>query len=255
MQLLDFTLAVNTTRPIEAPGTYIYYYSGVASGSDPTITIKEDTGASTINLKPGQAYRLPDGSRPATRWYVTNFANTGTIIGTVVIGSGEITDNRVTGDVNVTDSTKGRVEANNSFATTVYCGPVAGQFSHSIIWNPVASTKKIAARLMSIYSGTASTTVQLRRFNAVLAGWTLVTPETRNINSAVAAQHQCYFLNNAALQGTVTNLPATNIAAGVSTFMPRQDDPYVLLPGNGLLVTSNVLATDTNGTWSVEEYN
>lgn len=153
MQIFDLTLAPNQTRQLEAHGTYFYYYDGGAGGADATVSIKEDTGGSNIILKPGQAYRLPDSSRPAVRWSVSNYTGGGTIIGRVVIGSGEITDNRVTGSVEVIDGEKARTMAGGNYYGQPYTANVAGQYPFVQLYNPVGSGKNLIVQDVMTQSG------------------------------------------------------------------------------------------------------
>lgn len=179
MQILDFTLAVNTSRPIEAPGTYFYYYSGSAGGADSTIILKEDSRGSTVILKPGQAFRLPAGSGQAVRWYVSNYANTATIVGSVVIGDGEITDNRVTGSVEVVNGEKARTLAGGMFAGSAFCAAVAATYSTIQLWNPPASGKRLIVTNVSYGVSGAAGTIAMLMKAATLANLFAVSPANK----------------------------------------------------------------------------
>jgi hypothetical protein len=141
MQLYDITIAPNTTRQLDAPGSYFYYYAGSAGGADSTITMRGLSSGLRIVLKPGQAFRLPRGENE-TSWVLTNFSNTATILGTVIVGDGDITDNRVTGSVEVIDGGKSRTLANTAFSSNVYLGVTATN-ANLQIWNPSNSGKNV----------------------------------------------------------------------------------------------------------------
>lgn len=156
MQLYDITIAANTTRQLDAPGSYFYYYAGSAGGADSTITLRGVSSGLRLILKPGQAFRLPQGN-VETSWILTNYANTATIIGTVMVGDGDITDNRVTGSVEVVDGGKNRTNAGTAFSIAINTGtPVVGQYAHCGIWNPSGSGKNVIVERLIISASVAS---------------------------------------------------------------------------------------------------
>lgn len=100
MQFYDINIAPSDAREIQVQGDYVYYLSGSAGGADSTITLRDVSGSDTVLLKPGQAYRLGTGGRNV-RWIVGNYAGTGTIVGLLLMGEGEFSDNRISGSVEV----------------------------------------------------------------------------------------------------------------------------------------------------------
>lgn len=149
MQLYDITIAPNNTRQLDAPGSYFYYYNGSAGGADSTITMRGLSSGLRIVLKPGQAFRLPRGESE-TSWVLTNFSNTATIVGTVIVGDGDITDNRVTGSVEVVDGGKNRSLSGNAFSAIVTQAAVAGQYQYVQLWNPSGSNKNLIVESVAV---------------------------------------------------------------------------------------------------------
>lgn len=156
MQLYDISVEPNKTRQLDAQGSYFYYYSGDAGGADTTITIRGLSSGLRIILKPGQAYRLPQGNKE-TSWVLTNYTNTATIVGNVIVGDGDITDNRITGSVEVIDSSQNRVNANIAFGSSIRIATQVGYQNSLGISNPSTSTKKVFVNEVSIYTSDATT--------------------------------------------------------------------------------------------------
>ena len=148
MQIYDFTVAANSQRQLDAPGTYFYYYSGSAGGADQTITLRGVSSGLRIVLKNGQSLRLPKGQNPETSWYIGNYANVATIVCTVIVGMGEIQDNRIQGSVEVVDGGKNRTLANLAFAGYAGVLNVAAQMSQVLLWNP-STTKNLVVESIS----------------------------------------------------------------------------------------------------------
>jgi hypothetical protein len=156
MQLYDITITASQTRQLDARGNYFYYYAGSAGGADPTITLRGLSSGLRIVLKPGQAFRLPAGSSENS-WVMTNYAGAATILGSVIVGNGEITDNRVTGSVEVVDGGKNRTNAGTAFSSAISSGAgVAAQYAHCGIWNPSGSGKNVIIERLIISTAAAS---------------------------------------------------------------------------------------------------
>ena len=94
MQYFDFSLPVGAAREVHALANYVYYLDGSAGGADNTVALRKRTGSDSILLRPGQAFELPAGDS-ADAWIITNHAGQATITGTLLIGSGKFTDNRI----------------------------------------------------------------------------------------------------------------------------------------------------------------
>jgi hypothetical protein len=165
MQLYDITLTASQTRQLDAPGNYFYYYAGSAGGADATITLRGLSSGLRIILKPGQAFRLPQGAKE-NAWVMTNYAGTATIVGSVIVGDGDITDNRVTGSVEVIDGAKTRTLTGSagimSAASPV---PGVGNYIQQGVWNPAGSGKRIIVNKL-IFSSAQQQTIFMARIAA-----------------------------------------------------------------------------------------
>jgi hypothetical protein len=194
MQLYDITIAANTTRQLDAPGSYFYYYAGSAGGADATITLRGVSSGLRLILKPGQAFRLPQGNTE-TSWILTNYTNAATIIGSVMVGDGDITDNRVTGNVEVIDSRKNITLSSAAFSGLCEPIPTAGNFGRCQLWN-LSTTKRIIVKKMTI-NPQADMSVNIgfgpqlanavnNLFNKLQGGSASVVSQTRIENTASA---------------------------------------------------------------------
>lgn len=248
MQIFDITIAANISRPLEAPGTYFYYYSGSAGGADSTIVLKEDTKGTTIQLKPGQAFRLPIGSPQATRWYISNYANAATIVGTVVIGDGEITDNRITGSVEVIDGGKARTLTNTAFMGGAGIAAVAAQYAAIQLWNPAGSGKNVIVEKFEFGSNlTAYAYFHWR--NAALS--TLVGGVTSKQTGGATSTAQLYKETNAALVNT--NNWVTITTTGTASVQRVLSEPIVVKPGYGLTSICGIVNQDNSSVFEFYE--
>lgn len=230
MQLYDITIAANTTRQLDAPGSYFYYYAGSAGGADSTITLRGLSSGLRLILKPGQAFRLPKGQKE-TAWVMTNYANTATIIGSVLVGDGDVTDNRITGSVEVIDGGKNRTMAKTAFVANSYSPGSAGTYAHNQLWNPIGSGKNIIVESIINQALTASA-IQIGERTAAISTLNASQPKTKFLSSGVASVAQLRTEANAALLQTTfaeMYLPA-------STSIEKQfKEPIVIPPGVGLI--------------------
>lgn len=254
MQLYDITIAPNTTRQLDAPGSYFYYYSGSAGGADSTITMRGLSSGLRIVLKPGQAFRLPRGENE-TSWVLTNFSNTATIIGTVIVGDGDITDNRVTGSVEVIDGGKNRTMANQAFIGYGYAGGGVAQCSYGQLWNPISSGKKIIVEKFTsgIYSGSVPAVMNVGINNAAIG--TVQTYGKSKLSGGT---------QSAAEFRTDTNANTPGIRFPTSLFWDQYIDsllkmweiepkePFVINPGYGIVIGCS--SFNTGFTTNIEFY-
>lgn len=240
MQIYDITIGVNSTRRLDAPGTYFYYYSGSAGGADSTITLQGISSGLRIVLKPGQSLRLPDGANVETSWLVGNYANTASIIGTVIVGNGQIQDNRISGSVEVIDGGKNRTAANQTFFGYANAGLLAGNFSHQQLWNPAASGKNLFVKALTISTSVAQAP-QLAWSNSAMT--TLVTTggSPKKIGGTAGSAEQRSQTNAAQLG---TSLQHVIYLAANTPLQIQFQEPIQIPPGFGLVTRTSVVAAD-----------
>lgn len=249
MQLYDITIAPNTTRQLDAPGSYFYYYTGNAGGADSTITMRGLSSGLRIVLKPGQAFRLPRGESE-TSWVLTNFSNTATILGTVIVGDGDITDNRITGSVEVIDGGKARTFSNSAFMSLLTLGATVGQISHLQIFNPIASGKNVIIESL-IFNSVSAAAILLRGYATPLTGL-YGNGKSKKIGAPDSAA-ELRTQHNAAILPTSNSLFGIDLAAS-ATLERKLSEPIILLPGNGLVIvpTSANVGLNANTEWYEE---
>lgn len=140
MQVYDLQISsASDVERINAQGDYIYYSNGSAGGSNSAVEVRGINTGFRVNLLPGQGMRLPMG-RVENDWLIKPYtAIAGSLIGSVVIGEGEIFDNRVTGSVEVINGEKNRTQAQIAFIGASDSGVLAN-YAAVQLWN--GSTNK-----------------------------------------------------------------------------------------------------------------
>ena len=245
MQIYDFTVAPNNQRQLDAPGTYFYYYSGSAGGADQTITLRGVSSGLRIVLKNGQSLRLPKDQAPETSWYIGNYANAATIVGTVIVGNGEIQDNRIQGDVSIIDGGKSRSLASSAFMGATAAGAVAAQFAGIQLWNPAATGKNIVLEKFSVSSGTAM--IFNMGQNAAAMASLITNSGPKLLGSAVANIGVIRNGNNVA--SVITKILAANYVAANASMDYNLREPVVIPPGFGFVVEGSVVNTGITATF------
>lgn len=233
MEIYDISIAPGQVRDIFVNGSYVYFYSGSAGGADATITVNQDSRGQRVLLMPGQAYRMPDG-QVGTRWLIGNHKGEGTIVGRLVIGSGELTDNRVTGSVEVIDGGKYRTMAGQVFGWRASFGALPSNYSFGQIFNPAGSGKRLLVKSYSASGGN------------VIVGWAQaeIGAELGSIGNKLSGG-SASVCRSRKLQQTSASLAGAGFAQvgqiqSGATFI--EPEPIVINPGHGF-----VIATDAPG--------
>jgi len=142
MQYYDLNIGVTGSRFIDVRASFIYFLNGSAGGSDTTIKVKNESGGDEILLKPGQAFRLPNGQF-YNRWIISNYLGQAAIVGQLLLGEGDFFDGRISGSVEVIDGGKARVLADATYIGAASQIAVAAQNSHCQLWNPAGSGENL----------------------------------------------------------------------------------------------------------------
>jgi hypothetical protein len=238
MQDYDITVAVGASRQLDAQGEYFYYNAGSAGGADPTIKLRGLSSGLTIKLKPGQGFRLPAGEKE-TSWVITNFAGAATIIGFVTVGDGDITDNRITGSVEVVDGGKNRTNANIAYFTTGYLSAVAGQYTNLQLWNPSGSGRNVIVEGINYASATTSFLILMADSSQLTAnlGAQIIS---KKISSTSTSLTQVRKETSATPTAQFANMMYMNITANTTNFF-KPTEPLIIVPNSGLRIQNNTL--------------
>lgn len=238
MQLYDITIAANTTRQLDAPGSYFYFYTGSAGGADSSITLRGLSSGLRITLKPGQAFRLPAG-QSETSWVLTNLANVATIIGSVIVGDGDITDNRVTGSVEVIDGGKNRTAAGSAFIFSANVTAPAGVTPSAILWNPAGSGKNLFVKSMR-YSQTLSALYGSQMVTSLGTGLVQQTTFIVPKRMGTASIAQGWMASSSTFNGTTAGVNSfvTATLAANSVDQVAFQEPIMVAPGTGFQIFS-----------------
>lgn len=238
MQIFDITLAPGASRQVDVQASYVYYLNGSAGGADATLELRPINGGDTVYLKPGQAYKMPpEMTQGVTRWIIKNMLGAGTILGQVMMGAGEFTDNRITGSVEVIDGGRNRTAANQAFIGSSFAGSVGGQYPLIQLWNPAASGKVVVLKSFSIGSSLAGT-VDLRANTVALAGVGGSLINKRLGGASGGAQ----VLNTNAVAITAGSVVSSYMMGANGSIQFQLSEPIVMYPGNGVTADANVVA-------------
>lgn len=245
MEIYDISIAPGQIRDIFCNGSYVYFYAGSAGGADATITVNQDSRGQRVLLQPGQAYRMSGGDT-GTRWLIGNLRGEGTIVGRLVIGSGELTDNRVTGSVEVVDGGKNRSMAGAAWiAQHGVATPVAGKYASGAIFNPAGSGTNLI--LKSIYTqGPVAVACNASWKPGGLSAPITdggMKPQSKSASVAASApnshaavlQYDSTTLSNPVSANVMFQLYFTANARDQITF----SEPLVIAPGTALQMTAN----------------
>ena len=249
MQIYDFTVAVNGQRQLDAPGNYFYYYSGSAAGADQTITLRGVSSGLRIVLKNGQSLRLPKGHPPETSWYIGNYANAATIVGTVIVGNGEIQDNRIQGDVSIIDSNKSKTIAGLAMGAFVYQGAVAAQYSRVQLLN-TSTTKRLVVEELTIISGAAAIAGHIRQGIASLVTLGEQGSGKDGVSASIAQARSD--TTAAASVASAGVLLAVGLAAS-GTLLHQPKTPYVVPPLGSLTLYGTIANVDIGASFGYTE--
>lgn len=132
----------------------------------------------------------------------------------------------ITGSVSVIDGGLTRTLLNQAFLGVANVGPVAAQYAHAQLYNPVASGKTLMLEAVSFSSSTGGQSIGMGGYNAAYSGG--VTPWSKMIGGAVGIG-QVRATNNAATLVTGTSL-LYQVSASVIVPVNFRE-PVVILPG------------------------
>lgn len=246
MQTYDIRIPVGGVQEINVPGNYVYFLDGSAGGADNTITVRSGNGGDTFLLRPGQAVRLNGGD--ISRWIIGNKAGQAAIVGTLLIGAGEFSDNRISGSVEVIDGGKARTLAGGAFAVAAGTAtPAAGNYARLALFNAANSGINAVIEAIAL-SGTTALSANLERGAAALAN---------DAGQGVSKRFEAKTFS-AALRASYDITVTTTVAAtspwqlsiqanGKDLYIPRE--PYILPPGASLIIWANAPAVGFGGSF------
>lgn len=247
MEIYDFSVAPGAVREIHCEGVYVYFYAGSAGGADATIELKHDASGERVMLLPGQAFRIEGGAK-ASRWIVGNHAGAATIAGRLVIGTGRIDDNRITGSVEVIDGGKNRSRSNGAGIMPNNVTAAAGNYPYHGIYNPAASGKVAVINGILMSSSTAQSI--FLEYGAGDPGGTANIPRNKNVGGVLSA------VSVGRYGGTPTpagdSLHFVSLSAN-TPFEPTLTEPIVINPGQYVRLVGGTVATQLGSVFQFYE--
>lgn len=224
-RIYDFTLGAGGMQRLPVVGDFFKVIS--ATG---TINVNVDTGA-TLDLLPGQGLR-EFKFNTLTITDKSGAENTGKVL----VGFSGMIDDRVTGEVSVIDGAASRVYSGVSFSTYQVVTAVAGMYPALQLWNPPGSGKDLVVSGMALSLAGADGYVAISGGKESLGGLS-GSIRSKKIGGAASVAE--------------TRLRQDGVFPGTSTMFEiymraldgqyiRLNEPFVLLPGNGLHAFSGV---------------
>lgn len=238
LQYYDFTLVSGQVRSFDVFGDYVYYLEGSAGGEDLTIELKPGMGGDTILLKPGQGYRLEAGQQVGG-WSMKGRVGAGQVVGVLQMGTGNFTDNRVTGEVSVVDAGRSRSVNKTSYVLSNRAPAVAAQNSWLQLRPGGTATKMLIVWRLWVTSSVAGI-VQLRRNDTALAGTDGGGKTNKKFEIGIVQPTTQFKYGSNAVMGGDLMMEFTLEAN--KTFLIEFKDPVILLPGAGLVINGPVNA-------------
>lgn len=236
MQVYDIQISsANDVERINAQGDYIYYSYGAAGGSNPCVEVRGINTGFRVKLLPGQGMRLPMG-KVERDWMIKPDASiAGSLIGAVVIGEGEIFDNRVTGSVEVIEGGRSRTISNTAFWGFGFKGPQVGNFCGIQLWNPVNSGRRAIVEQFCANS----TTAQAGFFRIGFVNTSKDSPDLFGVSSKKSGGSSSV-MQMKAYQSTSTNLNSWFFEIYAANWNDMKlispKEPLVIEPGWGMVV-------------------
>lgn len=236
MQKYDFTApASGASQTVNAPGRYVKYSVGNASGNDTGLIITPGSKpGSKILLYPGQSFTLPESVAQPNGWTIANATGQANIAGTLIIGEGRLDDNTLSGVVSVVDGGKYRTLANNSFAIGAGApGQGASNYVIGQLWMPPGSGVRAVVESISVRADVTAISGNIVFSNTALASPIQTTNGNSKLAGGASAQAQIKIAAS-----TVNNQPAQQLfgfSVQAGGFQNMYDvEPIVVLPGWGL---------------------
>lgn len=238
----DLSIAANTARKLDAAGSLFRYVSGDAGGADTRILVRPIGGqGGAVLLSPGQAVKFPYS---VSEWRIENYANAGTITGTVAVGDGDLQDNRITGEVSVVEGGRARVVAGLAFMGATGAAAVAAQYSHAQLWNASSTYRLVVNKLVVSTSPAAPAGAFInvaRNAAALFAG--PAAPSSKLVNGTASVNAELRGGTNAALLGTT--MVSFWFDGQVLQQIPLVE-PIIIPPGAGLVLAMGVVNQQLN---------
>lgn len=204
-----------------------------ATGS---LSVSREGGSEIALVLPGQGER--------TDFQRLTFRNTSGAINniSVLIADDTFVDTRVYGTVEFVDGQAVRTKANNAYSCGLNLAGLAANASHFQLWNPVGSGINCFVTELAMAGYSAGSAWQIRKNTAPLS-----TPASGVISKDMSAANHPTLLAFSQQDPTLLGNNATGgrFTTGASqSFVHRPTDPYMVRPGNGLILVNSTLGGD-----------
>jgi len=152
----------------------------------------------------------------------------------VIVLIGEAGYNRLSGIVEVVDSSVVRSGAGEAFqGQLAQIVGAAGEYCYGQLWNPAANTKRLIVRKVGAAASVA-TYIQLRRSTAALANLSANSPVCVDLSVAGGTSAELRYEKSTTIPGG-DNMAKVGGASGVMEWL-KLDNPVIVKPGYGLML-------------------
>lgn len=233
VQSYDLNIPVGKSQAIDVAGDRVQFISAV----DPfaQIEVRPNFAQGNITLKPGQGMRF---SEQVQRWVVFN-KGTVALTGTLLIGTGDFFDQRISGTVDVIDGGKARSLSNTAFTGFGTQGSSAGNYSRLQLWNPAGNTRRlIVENIFSIGVNVTGVAVIAVAQQAPLTSL-YQNGLSKNLAGVASAAEVRYDVQPSAppANGYLFVVGAIPVPGVQPSFKPSE--PYIIPPGYGMTLWPN----------------
>jgi hypothetical protein len=223
----DYGVGANQAQKLDVKGSFFKMVTGTGK-----VRVTTDKGES-IDLLPGQGVWGVDFN-----WLSVKDRTGANNAGTILAGSFDYRDDRISGTVDVLDGGKARTLANMAFIGGASCPNGASVYAKTQLWNPAGSGKRLIVSSITVMATVSAGLIQARSSTAKLS----VTEATPAPNSkllggapslvAVMCHEQNAALTDPLLSGATVNV---NVP-----YTMQFKEPVIVTPGTGLTVNGTI---------------
>lgn len=227
VQGYDLNIGVGQAQAIDVAGDRVHFISA----TDPfaVIELRPNFSQGNIVLKPGQGYHFAE---EVQRWVVYNRGNV-PLTGSLMIGTGDFFDQRISGTVDVIDGGKARTLGSIAFGAFAYQANVAAQYTRVQLWNPAGSAKRIVLEnLIGLATTTGAAVGHIRLINTALG----TLSGTGNSKLAGGAASVMELRTDTTATVSPNSAALASLSIPVSQMQPYKPvEPLIVPPGWGVV--------------------
>lgn len=223
-------VAAGGSMQVLAEGSFFRVYS-----SSGPVAVTVDTVGELGPLLAGQGLK----DTPFKRLFVRDLSGSANIV-QLIVADASFVDDRITGEVSVIDGGKSRTIAGQMGMINAQTSAAVGFYSMCGLWNPVGSGRRAIVKRMFISTATA----QIMYIGRVAAPPAVLGLPLSGLFNGSAYSGACKSAGDNTLN-SLAGLSAGGVfTQSVSPLTIQLDEPVVVMPGYGFVVSTSTLNTD-----------